>query len=54
MGAAASPKRKQPVAKYMVVGIVILAIAAVIMAWIDESGVGQPFIQALNNVRLGR
>lgn len=49
-----TPKQRQPVAKYAVVGIVILAVAAIIMAWIDESGVGQPFIQALNNVRLGR
>lgn len=42
-----APKDRRPVARYALVGIIILAAVAIILAWIDETGVGESFLRVL-------
>lgn len=40
---------RQPFAKYITMGVIILAVAAVIIAWMDETGVDGEFIRIFVN-----
>jgi hypothetical protein len=42
-----APKDRRPIARYMLVGILVLAAVAIILAWVDETGVGESFLRVL-------
>ena len=42
---------KRPFAKYITVGVAILAVAAIIFAWMDEAGMGKEFVRILESAR---
>lgn len=47
-----SDKPARPsLARYILIGIVVLAVAAVAIAWADATGVTAPILKALNNSR---
>ena len=38
----------RPLAHYVLIGIVLLAFVAVVLAWVDETGVAEPFLRAIS------
>ncbi len=47
-----SPRsQRPPLARYVLIGIVLLAMAAIAVAWADETGVTKPILKALNSSR---
>lgn len=46
-----SQSRRLPFTKSILIGVIILAVAAVIIAWMDETGVDAEFLRIFENAR---